>query len=81
MSFVLKGSFRRPVYWKYWKPFCYILKIKVKHVKDKPFKIRKQFSHKNLQNTMKEKHCRPKELKIELNDALSFYQMVETYID
>ena len=45
--------------------------VRWKHVKDKPFRIRKQLYQKNIRNAIKGKYCRIKELKIELNKALS----------
>ena len=48
--------------------------VRWKHVKDKPFRIRRQLYRKNLQNAIKEKYCRFKERKIEMNKSLSEFK-------
>ena len=45
-----------------------------KHLKDEPFRIRKKVCPKNLQNAIKQIYCRIKELKTELNKALSEFE-------
>ena len=42
-----------------------------KHVKNKPLRIRKKLYQKNVQNAMKDKHSRVKELQSDLQKALS----------